>query len=30
VGRSFEPNGNGNAEKLISGWKRAVAACKTV
>jgi glycerol kinase len=30
VGRSFEPDGNGSAEKLITGWKKAVAACKTV
>jgi glycerol kinase len=30
VGRCFEPEGSEGAEKLISGWNRAVAACKTV
>ncbi|HWB90379.1 MAG TPA: glycerol kinase GlpK [Puia sp.] len=29
VGRCFEPDGNGSAEQLISGWNRAVTACKT-
>ncbi|HEY4111451.1 glycerol kinase GlpK [Puia sp.] len=30
VGKTFEPAGSGDTEQLISGWNRAVAACKIV